>query len=242
MTSPRSDHSSMSKSQAQGQGTDLPHPAHVFAGRSFDAVLFDMDGTLINSIPITERCWGQWMVERGFPPEHYLQFHGTPARDIVAKLLPEHEREAGFQQILDMEMNDADGIIVLPGAVEALAAIPQSRRAIATSCTRDLALMRLEVTGLLMDTVVTADDVSRGKPSPDPYVLAAQRLGVAPERCLVIEDAPTGLRAGQQAGCATLAVAGTHRLAELTADAYVESLDQVRFIFDDSAGIQLTLA
>ncbi len=213
----------------------LPTPGEAFADHTFDAVLFDMDGTLINSIPITERCWGIWMQEYGFPADHFHQFHGTPAKAIAEQLLPEEEWERGFQRIVELEMNETDGIIVLPGTTDALAAVPPQARAIVTSCTRGLALLRLNVTGLDMPTLVCADDVERGKPYPDPYLRGAQLLGVDPSRCLVVEDAPSGLRAGRVAGAKTIAVPGTNALEDLDADAYAQGLDRIEFVWDMSA-------
>lgn len=215
------------------RNTPLPTPGQVFAGLMFDAVLFDMDGTLINSIPITERCWGIWMEHYGFPADHYHQFHGIPALAIAKQLLPEELVAEGFQRIVDLEMAETDGIVVLPGTVAALAAIPESARAIVTSSTRGLAQLRLQVTGLHMPTLVCADDVERGKPFPDPYLRGAELLGVDPKRCLVFEDAPTGLRAGSLAGARTVAVPGTNKLEDLTADAYLPSLDLIEFVWNE---------
>ncbi len=198
--------------------------------RHFDAVLWDMDGTLISSIHVTERCWGQWMEHYGYPAEHYHQFHGTPARTIVETLLPAHLHDEGFHRIVDLEMNDTTGITLLPGAHQALAALPTQRRAIVTSSTRDLALRRLEVTGITMDTLVTADDVTHGKPHPDPYLRAAHLLGVDPTRCVVFEDAPSGLAAGRAAGCVTVGLPGTHALADLTADVLLPSLEAIQVV------------
>lgn len=212
----------------------LPHPSDLFADGTFDAVLFDMDGTLINSIPITEKCWGIWMREHGYPPEHYHQFHGTPALAIVKQLVPEPQWQQAFQRIVDLEMAETDGIIVLPGVAEALASIPSSARAIVTSSTRGLAQLRLRVSGLEMPTLVCADDVEHGKPSPDPYLRGAELLGVNPERCVVFEDAPTGLLAGRLAGARTVAVPGTHDLASLDADAYLNSFEEIQFVWDDA--------
>ncbi len=212
----------------------LPTPGQSFAEQTFDAVLFDMDGTLINSIPIAERCWGIWMQEYGYPADHFHQFHGTPAKAIAQQLLPEDEWERGFQRIVDLEMNETDGIIVLPGTTNALAAIPPTARAIVTSCTRGLALLRLSVTGLDMPTLVCADDIERGKPHPDPYLRGAQLLGVDPSRCLVVEDAPSGLQAGRLAGAKTIAVPGTNALEDLDADAYAHGLDHVEFVWDEN--------
>jgi len=117
---------------------------------------------------------------------------------------------------------------VLPGAAELLASLPRDRHAIVTSCTRDLAAVRIAATGIgAPEVVVTADDITRGKPDPEPFRRGAELLGFAPERCLVVEDAPAGLASGRAAGCATLAVAGTHTLDELDADAHSSGVDAV---------------
>jgi mannitol-1-/sugar-/sorbitol-6-phosphatase len=119
---------------------------------------------------------------------------------------------------------------VLPGAVEALAALPAGRAAVVTSCTRLLAHARIEAAGLVAPgVVVTASDVTHGKPDPEPFVLGARRLGADPARCLVVEDAPAGLQAGRAAGAATLAVVTTHPAGDLDADVVVPSLADVRF-------------
>ncbi|WP_245566865.1 HAD family hydrolase [Jonesia quinghaiensis] len=214
--------------------TFLPTPGYKFSDRLFDAVLWDMDGTLISSIHVTEHCWGLWMQHYGYPPEHYHQFHGTPARAIVEQLLPREQWDEGFHRIVDMETHATDGIELMPGAHDVLAALPQQRRAIVTSSTRGLAQVRMAVTGIDMAVVVTADDVTHGKPNPEPYLRAAQLLGVDPARCVVVEDAPTGLAAGRAAGCATIAVPGTHALEELQADAYLQSLETLQCVVTDA--------
>jgi sugar-phosphatase len=208
-----------------------PVPADLGAltGRVFAAVLFDMDGTLIDSTPAVERSWQKWAAEFGveLPAESW---HGIPSAQIVAHLLaPERVRE-GMRRIDEIEMVDVEGILVLPGAAEALAALPSGRAAIVTSCVRDLAAARIAATGLnAPNVVVTADHVLVGKPDPAPFLLAAARLGVDPADCLVVEDAPAGLVAGRAAGAARLAVSTTHDVAELDAEAIVADLSAVRF-------------
>jgi mannitol-1-/sugar-/sorbitol-6-phosphatase len=215
----------------------LPLGLDALTGRTFDAVLFDMDGTLIDSGPVVVRSWMRWASEEGVDPALLAGKHGIPSAQIVAMLLPEDRRASAVQRIDDIEVADTDGIVVLPGAREALSALPAGRVAIATSCTRPLAAARIGATGLPAPAVVvTASDVERGKPDPAPYLLAAQRLGVDPARCLVVEDAPAGIAAGRAAGAATLAVASTHRVAELTAaaaDAVVVDLSGVRLVAED---------
>ncbi|MGQ7295568.1 HAD-IA family hydrolase [Quadrisphaera sp. KR29] len=220
----------------------LPLGLDALAARTFEAVLFDMDGTLIDSGPVVVRSWYRWAAEEGVDPARLAGMHGIPSAQIVERLLPPDRWASATQRIDDIEVADTDGIVVLPGARDALAALPAPRAAIATSCTRPLATARIGATGLPAPAVVvTASDVERGKPDPAPYLLAARRLGVDPARCLVVEDAPAGIAAGRAAGCATLAVATTHRVAQLQqagADALVVDLSQVRLVGDDD-GVRL---
>jgi sugar-phosphatase len=200
------------------------------ADRTFEAVLFDMDGTLIDSTASVDRTWARWARLRGLDRASFDVAHGVPARQILATFLPTREVDDAFAEIEAMEVADADGIVVLPGALEALAALPAGRCAIVTSCTHPLALARIAATGLPVPAVVvTASDVEVGKPDPAPYLLAAARLGVDPARCLVVEDAPAGLESGRAAGCATLALGTTHPVGSLRADAVVGTLADVTF-------------
>jgi len=210
-------------------------------GRTFAAVLFDLDGTLIDSTPSVDRSWRRWARARGVDRASFEVRHGVPARQILAAFLPATELDAAVAELEALEVSDAEGIVVLPGALAALAALPPGRAAIATSCTLPLARARIAATGLPAPAVVvTADQVPIGKPDPAPYLLAADRLGVDPAACLVVEDAPAGLEAGSAAGCATLAVATTHRAGELAADVVVGTLADV--VLDaDAAGVRVRL-
>jgi sugar-phosphatase len=153
-----------------------------------------------------------------------------PSAQVVAKLLPAERRAAATDRINELELTDVHDIVVLPGAAEALLALRDARNAIATSCTVPLARARIGAAGLQPPSVlVTVDDVDRGKPAPDPFLEAARRLRVPPERCLVVEDAPMGLTAARAAGCFTLAVTTTTPPDELDADAVVPDLAAVRF-------------
>ncbi|GAA4872911.1 HAD-IA family hydrolase [Pseudonocardia benzenivorans] len=205
----------------------MPFPP-ALKDRFFDAVLFDMDGTLIDSTPAVARSWATWAVEHDVAPRALVNSHGRPAVEIIADVLPAGRVPAALDRIVALELADTDGVVPLPGAVEALRAC--SRAAIVTSCTRALARARIAAAGLPAPAVVvTADDVTAGKPDPEPFLLAAEHLQVAAARCLVVEDAPAGLAAARAAGMATLAVAGTHALADLDADAGVPDLSHVRF-------------
>jgi sugar-phosphatase len=210
----------------------MPRRLGTLEGRTFAAVLFDMDGTLIDSIPTVIRSWLRWAQEEGVDPHDLAGFHGVPARGVISALLPPGRVDSAFERIEAIEVADTEGITVLPGTLDALAVLTGEVDlcAIATSCTRPLADARLAVTALPAPrVVVTASDVRQGKPHPDPFLLAAARLGVDPTDCLVVEDAPGGLEAARAAGCATLAVTTTTVAADLLADAVVDTLADVRF-------------
>lgn len=212
----------------------MPTDLGPLAGRAFAAVLFDMDGTLIDSTPAVVRSWIRLAQEEGVDPARLTGFHGIPAMGIIQQVFPESRWNAAMERILALELSDTADIEPLPGAVDALSALaadPSARFAIATSCTRDLAAVRISSSGIAPPpVVVTVDDVERGKPHPDPFLEAARRLGVDPADCLVVEDAPGGLASAHAAGCATLAVTTTTPRAELHADAVVDSLTEVRFV------------
>jgi sugar-phosphatase len=216
--------------------------------RAFGAVLFDLDGTLIDSIGAVERSWLTWAAEHGLAPEALLGFHGVPAAGVIAQLLPHLDTEAqaaSMRRVEALEVADTEGIIVLPGAAEALDALVDggAHVAIVTSCTDPLLEARLGATGLRRPkTVVTASMVERGKPHPDPFLLAAERLGVAPEDCLVVEDAVAGLQSARAAGLTgALAVLHTTPAEELEpwADLIVPGLDLVRFIVGDDHRVRV---
>ena len=219
---------------------EVSRSSRAVIGQTFDAVLFDMDGTLIYSTPAVLRSWLTWGAERGLDPSFLDGRHGHPAREIVASLVPADEFEASFERIQQLEIAEIGDVTVLPGAAEALLAIGEYRKAIVTSCTRPLAAARIMASGLVPPrVVVTVDDVVRGKPDPEPFLLGAQWLGFEPFNCLVVEDAPAGLRSAQDAGCTTLAVAGTHTATELSADLVISSLTELKFLATDK-GIQVT--
>lgn len=203
----------------------------TLAELDFDAVIFDMDGTLIDSTPAVARAWTTWAQEHGLTAEQLAGHHGMPSARVVAKLLPDHQHESAIDRINALEIDDVHDIVVLPGAAEALAALRSARNAIATSCTMPLARARIAAAELVAPSVlVTADQVEHGKPAPDPFLLAAERLDVDPRRCLVVEDAPAGLTAAAAAGCYRLAVVTTTPEEELEADGIVRNLGDVEFL------------
>jgi mannitol-1-/sugar-/sorbitol-6-phosphatase len=181
-------------------------------------VLFDLDGVLVDSTPAVARVWTQWAIKHGFVPEEVVRrAHGRPSITTIRELLPHADHDAENREVERGEIEDVEGVIPLPGALELLQAIPQDRWAIATSCTRRLAEVRIRTAGLpLPKHMITSNDVQRGKPDPEPYVKAAKILGMATADCIVLEDAPAGIRAGKAAGARVLALRTTAPDAELT--------------------------
>ena len=183
------------------------------AGRSFAGFLFDMDGTILTSIAAAERVWTAWARRHGVDAAPLLAtMHGKRAEDTVRGLqLPGVDPLAEAARITQAEIEDVGGIEPVAGAKAFLAALPRERWAIVTSAPRALALRRIEAAGLPTPAVlITADDVSRGKPAPDGFLLGAQRLGCAANDCLVFEDTPAGIQAAEAAGAAVMVISATH--------------------------------
>lgn len=205
--------------------------------RTFAAVLFDNDGTLVDSSDSVQRSWVRWALEHDIDPHSLVGHHGMPAAAIIESVGPHLDAADALARIEELEVGDVEGVVALPGVMDSLAALAPTRDAptvhtIATSATRALARVRLQAAGIdEPPTLVAVDDVERGKPNPDPFLLAAQRLGVDPRDCLVCEDAPSGIAAARAAGCSVLAVTTTSTAQELSgADLVVDSLADVRFV------------
>lgn len=183
------------------------------------ALLFDMDGVLIDSTPAVARVWRGWAVERGLDPETVVHMaHGRPSRTTIRDLLPNADIDREDREVERREMEDLEGVVLLPGARELLDALPPDRWTIATSCTRALAEVRLRAAGLpIPKTLTTSSDVKIGKPDPEPYLKAAEKLGFAASECIVVEDAPAGVRAGKAAGARVIAFLTTMNRGDLEA-------------------------
>jgi sugar-phosphatase len=196
-------------------------------------LLFDMDGVLISSIGSVERCWRRWCAIYDVPDAESFQVpHGIRAADIMRMLKPDWntvQLADGLRVIEDMEIEDTGDLRVLPGAKTLLEQLPAERWAIVTSATRRLLLARLEAAGLpVPERLISGDMVERGKPDPEPYRRGAELLGLRPEECVVVEDAPPGVGAGVAAGSRVLGVLGTHDLHKLEKATWVvRSLEDV---------------
>ncbi|RWE33630.1 HAD-IA family hydrolase, partial [Mesorhizobium sp.] len=181
----------------------------MFAGRKFAAFLFDMDGTVLNSIAAAERVWSQWAQRHGLDVASFLPtIHGRRARETIAALgLPGLDPVLEADALLAAETADLDGIVPIPGAVAFLQSLPPERWAIVTSAPRELALLRMQAAGIPVPAMmVSGEDVIIGKPAPDCFLLAAERLGVEAHDCLVFEDAPAGIAAGEASGASVMVI------------------------------------
>ncbi len=182
-----------------------------------DAVLFDLDGVLIDSTACIVRHWGRWADQRGLDLDTIMQAaHGVRTIDTIRLVAPHLDAAREEARFTAYEVGDTDGVYAIEGAHRVMAALPADAWTIVTSGGSARARARLKAVGLpIPAALVTGDDVTHGKPAPDPYLIGAGRLGVPAERCVVIEDAPAGIISGKAAGMRVVGVASTHRRAEL---------------------------
>jgi len=182
-------------------------------------LLFDMDGVLVDSTPAVARVWTRWAARHGFDAAGVVhRAHGRPSITTVREYLPNGDHLAENKEIERDEITDLDGVVPLPGALELLSALPRQRWTIVTSCSRRLAEVRLKTSGLPRPEVfVTSSDIQNGKPAPDPYLKGAEVLGFAPRDCVVVEDAPAGVRSGKAAGARVIGLCTTMAAQELWA-------------------------
>lgn len=202
-------------------------------------VLFDLDGVLVDSTPCVARVWRGWAIEHGFDPAAVIRLaHGRRAIETVEMLAPHLDSAAELRELERRELDDTDGLVRIEGAERLLASLPPDRWAVVTSGTRRLAGKRLRLAGLpVPEKMVSADEVKLGKPDPAPFRRGAELLGVGPEQCVAVEDAPSGITAAHRAGMRVLAVPTTYPRAELSqADALLESLAQLQASMIDQGG------
>jgi mannitol-1-/sugar-/sorbitol-6-phosphatase len=197
-------------------------------------ILFDMDGILVSSLESVERSWSKWAVLRGVDPVLTCQTaHGRRAIETIAIMRPDLDAELELKVIEDIEVEDNEGLAVLPGVLDLLAALPAERWTVVTSATERLALVRMSAGGVpLPRKLVAADFVTRGKPHPEPFLTGAALLGFAPQECVVFEDSASGAKAGRAAGCTVVATTFAHP---------VESLDAAHYLVEDLTGMKVTV-
>jgi mannitol-1-/sugar-/sorbitol-6-phosphatase len=196
-----------------------------------EAVLFDLDGVLVDSTASIERTWRIWAGRHGLDAARIVEFaHGRRSEETLRAFVPHLDADAEARKLERIELEAAANVLKVEGASDLLAAIPAESWAVVTSGTRAIATARMSHTDLPVPrVVVSADDVENGKPDPECYLKAAELLGVSPESCLVVEDAPPGIRAARSAGMAVVAVATTHPASELSeADAVTQALNDLR--------------
>jgi len=209
------------------------------------ALLFDLDGVLINSTPAVGRVWRRWAIEHGFNPEEVVaKAHGRPSLTTVREYLPSADHEKENREVERREIEDLEGVVPLPGSLELLASLPADRWTIVTSCTRPLAEVRIKAAGLpLPKKMITSNDISHGKPDPEPYLKGASLLGFGPQECLVFEDVPAGVRSGKSAAARVVAFTSTVQepaLRDAGADWILKTCSDVRVCgYGEQLGLSL---
>jgi sugar-phosphatase len=182
-----------------------------------DALLFDLDGVLLDSTECIRNTWRIWGEQRGIPVEKIMAIaHGRRAVETIRLVAPHLDAEEEVKPLSDWEAVTSEGVYVIEGALQLVNALPPDGWAIVTSGTKGIAVNRLKATGLpIPNIMITADDVVNGKPDPEPYLAASKQMHIPPERCVVIEDSPAGIEAAHMAGMRAIAVAFTHPRQEL---------------------------
>jgi len=199
------------------------------------ALLFDLDGVLINSTPAVARVWRRWAIEHGFNPvEVVARAHGRPSLTTVREYLPKADHQAENREVERREIEDLEGVVPLPGALDLLASLPEDRWTIVTSCTRPLAEVRIKAAGLpLPKRLITSNDITHGKPNPEPFLKGALVLGFPARECIVLEDVPAGVRAGKSADAKVIAFTTTVQesaLREAGADWILNNCADIRLL------------
>ena len=198
---------------------------------SCSAILFDLDGVLVDSTRQVDREWREWAARKRVDGDAIMAIaHGVRTIDVIRRVAPHLNVEAEAAAIENHEAHDQRGVVVMPGAQELLRSIPAGRWGVVTSGSRLLAQNRLRHCGLpVPEVLVTSDDVTNGKPHPEPYLKGAERLGFAAAECLVIEDAPAGIQSARTGGMKVIGMASTYAVEKLAeADAVVQKLARIQ--------------
>jgi mannitol-1-/sugar-/sorbitol-6-phosphatase len=197
---------------------------------SCSAILFDLDGVLVDSTRQVDREWREWAARKGVDGDAIMAIaHGVRTIEVIRRVAPHLDAEAEAAAIENHEASDQRGVVVMPGAIDLLKSIPDDRWGVVTSGSRLLARNRLRYCGLpVPEMLVTSDDVTNGKPDPEPYLKGAAGLGFRPEECLVIEDAPAGIQSARSGGMKVIGLASTYAATRLAdANAVVRGFAQI---------------
>jgi sugar-phosphatase len=198
---------------------------------SCSAILFDLDGVLCDSTKAVDREWREWASRKGVDGDAIMAIaHGVRTIEVIRRVAPHLDAEKEAAAIENHEAHDQRGVVVMPGAADLVKSIPQGRWGVVTSGSRLLAANRLRHCGLpVPDVLVTSDDVTNGKPHPEPYLMGAKRLGFRADECLVIEDAPAGIQSARAGGMKVIGMASTYAAERLVdADTVVSQLRVVQ--------------
>jgi mannitol-1-/sugar-/sorbitol-6-phosphatase len=200
------------------------------------AILFDLDGVLVDSTEAVEREWRDWARRKGVDANAILAIsHGRRTAEVIRAVAPHLDAGAEAREIEQREADDHAGLTAVPGAAELVRSVPEGRWGVVTSGPRYLQSGRLRFCGLPVPKVfITADDVKYGKPHPEPYLKGAEGLGFSPAECLVIEDAPAGIAAGRSAGMKVIGLASTYAAGKLSeADAVIKGFRELSVQMSD---------
>jgi sugar-phosphatase len=195
------------------------------------AILFDLDGVLVDSTRAVDREWREWAARKGVDGDAIMAIaHGVRTIEVIRRVAPHLDAQVEADAIENHEAGDQRGVTVMPGAVDLVKSIPDGRWGVVTSGSRLLATNRLRYCGLPVPQVlVTSDDVTNGKPHPEPYLKGAAGLGFKPADCLVIEDAPAGIESGRAGGMKVVGITSTYKVDALTqADVVIGKLGQIQ--------------
>jgi sugar-phosphatase len=209
------------------------------------AILFDLDGVLVDSTRSVERQWRIWAREQGIDGDKVMSVgHGVRAIEVIRAVAPHLDAVLEARKLEKRELDDRDGVVVMPGALDLIRALPEGEWCVVTSGTHHLASERLRSVGLPVPRVlVAADDVINGKPHPEPYLKGAELLGVNPAECLVIEDAPAGIQAAHAGGMKVIALTSSYPASVVSeADLVVQKLEQVKVTLDGARKLKISIA
>jgi sugar-phosphatase len=206
------------------------------------AILFDLDGVLVDSTRSVDRQWRAWARQKGVDGDKVMAIaHGVRTIEVIRAVAPHLDADAEVWELENREADDQEGVDIMPGAIELVRSIPEGRWGVVTSGTRLLASARLRFGGLPVPKIlVTAEDVTNGKPHPEPYLKGAERMGVNPAECLVIEDAPAGIQAARAGGMKVVGITSTYAAAKLKeADFVVQRLLQIQVAVNGTGVLEI---